>query len=272
MAKRRFRTSAATIKRKIKAGYGQGEGIHYKPYLPIQHVTSNGLVSRIKGNKIQRIYHLMSQLETRFFHVFEWDETVIDIREQYPLLPQKYTLDLAEQCGVRHPVHPITRHPIVMTCDFLLTVKEGYKTKLIARTIKPSGHMHKKRVLEKFEIERRFWLLRSIDWKILTEKDLPLTLAKNLNLLRNYYDLTDRLNGQAKELPAIKATLTAIARRNPHLPLIQLAQTCDTSHSLPVGTSLAVAYHLLYTHQWLANLDVPLDPARPVASLRVQGV
>ncbi|MBD0363546.1 MAG: TnsA endonuclease N-terminal domain-containing protein [Coleofasciculus sp. C3-bin4] len=41
--------------------------------------------------------------------------------------------------------------------------------------------MENERTIEKFEIERQYWLKRNISWGIVTERELPPALAKNID-------------------------------------------------------------------------------------------
>lgn len=71
------------------------------------------------------------------FLVCEFSEEVVDIREQFPLLPVESTLAIAKAIGVRYPRYKTTAIPLVMTTDFLLTVKQpNGDFKSVARTIK----------------------------------------------------------------------------------------------------------------------------------------
>ncbi|WP_180270695.1 TnsA endonuclease N-terminal domain-containing protein [Sporanaerobium hydrogeniformans] len=84
----------------------------------------------------------------------EFSENVIDIREQYPLFPLQETLLITKELGIQHPKHPKTQEPIVMTTDFLITIKDAEaEVRDIVRTFKYKKELLKKRVLEKFEIE-----------------------------------------------------------------------------------------------------------------------
>jgi len=82
------------IEKRLKEGRGQGKGGNYNPWLHIQDVASQGLVTRIKGRKTGRVHHLLSKFETEYFYALEWSDVVTDIREQYPLLPLKETLEI----------------------------------------------------------------------------------------------------------------------------------------------------------------------------------
>ncbi|WP_311080106.1 TnsA endonuclease N-terminal domain-containing protein [Paenibacillus polymyxa] len=54
----------------------------------------------------------------------EWSEQVIDIREQFPLIPLDKTLYIAQKLGIKHSTDPKNKLPIIMTTDMLLTVKQ----------------------------------------------------------------------------------------------------------------------------------------------------
>src|SRR3546814_4978755 len=79
---------------------------------------------KIQGVKIDRIHHLLSDLERAYFLLCEFSEDVVDIREQYPLLPVESTQAIARAIGVRYPKYKTTSVPMVMTTDFLLSVKQ----------------------------------------------------------------------------------------------------------------------------------------------------
>nr|WP_238602194.1 TnsA endonuclease N-terminal domain-containing protein [Lysinibacillus parviboronicapiens] len=64
-------------------------------------------------------------MERDYFYLTEYsDFFVVDIREQYPLLPLEETIVIADELGLKHPTDPKTIEPDVMTTDFLLTVFE----------------------------------------------------------------------------------------------------------------------------------------------------
>lgn len=107
------------------------------PWLRVQDVPSRGRSHKIPGVKVERLHHLLSDLERAYLLVCEFSEDVVDIREQYPLLPVESTQAIARAIGVRYPKYKATTLPLVMTTDFLLTVKQpsgDFKT--VARTIK----------------------------------------------------------------------------------------------------------------------------------------
>ena len=101
------------------------------------------------------------------------------------------TIVIADELGIKHPTDPKTNEPIVMTTDFLLTLDKGQGVFEVARTIKMKDELLKERVLEKFEIEREYWQRRDIDWCIVTEEEIPKTMARNISYIHDYYDIRD---------------------------------------------------------------------------------
>lgn len=150
----------------------------YEPFLTVRSFPSRGMSSRTKSNKSNRVIHTFSQLELDALYLFEYSNKVIDIREQYPLMYIEDTLRIAEEVNIKHPNYQ--GESVYMTTDFFLTIQEGSKTYNVARTIKPSKDLENKRVIEKFEIERRYYEKNGIDFGILTEKELSRTLTHNM--------------------------------------------------------------------------------------------
>lgn len=70
--------------------------------------------------KLGRIVHLLSELEWNAFLVAEFTDTVVDIRENFPLARTR-TRELATKLGINHPA-PYA-DDVVMTTDLLLTIK-----------------------------------------------------------------------------------------------------------------------------------------------------
>lgn len=189
MAKRQRGMTETKIKKWLKEGRGQGIGIDYKPWLTVQDISSQGRSHRERGFKVKREYSFLSDLEDQFFNILEYSPNVVDIREQFPLLPIEETIDIANSLGIEHPTDPYTGVKIVMTTDFLVTLNLDGNTKLKAWTVKYTSALEDERVMEKFEIERRYWQRQGIDWGIITEFETNKTLADNIKFVRNYYAL-----------------------------------------------------------------------------------
>src|SRR4051812_2746262 len=88
---------------RMKRGLGQGTGANYAPYIRPRDFSATSRVHRIFGNKIEREHVLLSDLERNFFFLFEFQESIIDIQEQFPLLPLNETQRIALNFNIGHP-------------------------------------------------------------------------------------------------------------------------------------------------------------------------
>ena len=149
MARGRKLESLDDYKRALINNYGLGTLEEYKPWLRVQDVKSEGLSSKIQGLKIKREHHTLSQIETQFFYLAEFSDSVIDIREQF--LPLDLSSKIAKTIGIKHPRISPAKDLNVMTTDFLLTRSLNGETWYEAFNIKPKAELKNIRVSEKIE-------------------------------------------------------------------------------------------------------------------------
>jgi len=260
MARGRVVNFIKAIENKIKKGRGQGRGKDYVPWLRVQDGPSISNLVRCLGWKTDRVHHFLSKLEYQYFCILDWSPAILDIREQYPLLPIEHTLEIADRLRIKHPTHPKTKYPIVMTSDFLVDVMGDGRRVQKVRTVKPSNKLDSKRVIEKFEIERTYWTEQGIDWGIVTEHEVHKhnMLARNVDILRNAWrrdrlpelshdtllSLEDVLYGELtyREFNAVKAGFFA-----------------DKKLGIKPGSSLAVLKHLIARKVWKVDMFKRLD-------------
>jgi hypothetical protein len=210
----------------------------------------------------------MSQLELRLFYILEWSPSVLDVREQFPLIPRDTTMLIAEELGIPHPADPKTQTPIVMTSDFRITLLRDGTVTDIVRTVKPMDRLRSKRVMGKLEIERRYWHIRNVNWAIVTENEIPINTAMNIETVRSYHSIDEHVGLSDTEIADISSSLTDRVLNNA-LPLRTIAINCDNDLGLQLGTSLSISYHLIATRQWEIDMKVPLDPAQCITVVRV---
>ncbi len=200
MSAKKYNWTEAKFKKYIKEGRGKGTGKDYKPWLKTYNVHSLGRRARNPGWKTGRLHHLMSDLETYYFYLLEWSDLVIDIKEQFPLLELEAAQTIALDMGVEYPTDKESKFPYVLTTDFMITIRHDHQTYTTARTIKPSEELNKPRVIEKFEIERRYWTAKGVDWGIVTEKEIPMVFAKNIEYLHPAYHLEQTMEAPLTQL------------------------------------------------------------------------
>lgn len=142
----------------VKQGRGKGSGKDYQPWLTVRDLPSAGRSHRIWGFQTQRTHHLLSDLELAAFFLFDWNPSVTDIREQYPLRLED-TIELAAQARIRHP--EVRGQIQVMSTDFLVDTNKPELPRM-AIQVKTSSDLSNSRTIEKLELERRYWALLGV--------------------------------------------------------------------------------------------------------------
>ncbi|WP_341521417.1 TnsA endonuclease N-terminal domain-containing protein [Pseudomonas sp. G.S.17] len=180
--------STSTVERWIEAGYGQGQAAEYKPFMFVRDVPSQGTSSMVKSRITNRTHHYLSRQELKVHLLAEYQSEIMDIREQFALLPWEETQAISDSLGIRHPTYPTTRTPIVLTTDLLLSLRRDDGIELIAVSVKFTKDLTP-RNLEKLLLEKMYWARRGIRWLLATEVNIPKFLPSNLEFFGTaFYD------------------------------------------------------------------------------------
>jgi hypothetical protein len=138
----------------------------------------------VRSRITSRTHHYLSSGEFSVHLLAEYSPSIVDIREQYALLPWQETQEIAAKLGIKHPVIPFTKTPSVLTTDLLLSFKEPDGVRLVAVSFKLEKDLTP-RTLEKLLLERAYWNRRGITWQLVTDKTLPSIRAGNLRFFEN---------------------------------------------------------------------------------------
>ena len=246
--RRKYSYTKARRVRYLKENRGQGSGASYKPWINVQDIPSIGRSTRVHSVKTGRTHHFLSDLETNYFYLFDWQENVIDIREQYPLQRQ-ITIDIAQKNGIKHQQDNFTKEYIDLTTDFLLTVLDSNGNHvLLAITVKYCKDLDNNRVLEKFEIERRYWELKNVEWRIVTELDLPKVIVENIKWCRSFMN-TDSVRIDQAHVTSLFKSFSSDESIN----LATISKQQDSLLNLESGSTLKLIKYLLATKQIKIN-------------------
>lgn len=237
-----------------------GRGPTYRPFLNVRSFSSRGQSSRVAGRASGRVHHLFSVLEADCLYLLDWQDDVLDIREQYPLLPVDETEAIARDLGVRHPSS--NGYTCVMTTDFLVTRAGRHGPQDEAISVKMSRDLEKKRVREKLEIERRYWVSRSVPWGVVSEVGMSRKVVKAIRWASEMRDLSD-FHLSAEDVGRV---LTAVEEHvgTGELPLSRRCLDVDDRLGLPGGTTLSVARYAIATKRWIVDLSAGIDPQEPL--------
>jgi hypothetical protein len=110
----------------------------------------------------------------------------LDIREHYPLFNCEEVIQ--NKAGLNFDLFKDkdTGTPYILSTSFLITLKKtDGKIAYVARSLKADCELERKTALERLEIERRYWQSQNIDWAIVTQKEIPVVKAKNIEWIHS---------------------------------------------------------------------------------------
>lgn len=258
MPRRQRRMISEDIPKLLAEGRGCGEGKNYQPFVKVQDFSSYGQANRDLGDTTGRQHDYFSKLEHQYHLILDYSN-LFDIQEQFPLLPLEKSMDIANQCGIRHPVDFTTKKPKVMTIDFRISVPRPIGKKILYRSVKPTANLLERRVREILELERRFMESSSEDWGIVTERELNPVLVGNL-IWSYKFKLFSSLAPLSEEMVYRIANVLTEGVLQREMPLSSLALECDDLIGLKSGTSLSVARHLIANRQWQVDMMKLIEP------------
>lgn len=163
---------------------GSGTGKNYLPWIKTREVHSQGTCANPVNWHNGRITELLSQGEYYFWLILMWTDNIIDIREQYPLLPRKNTEDLCDYYRIKHPM--MCGKLMVMSTDFLVTMSDG-STKAFSLKISQKC-FDNPRTLDKLFIEQQYWKSIGIEYELITKDKINSVLARNIESVSKYFD------------------------------------------------------------------------------------
>jgi len=246
----------AQIDRRLKDGRGQGQGVDYKPFIYTRDVSSLGRSHRLPGSKTRRLHHLLSDLELAIFLTLDRSPHVTDIREQFPMRVED-TVRIAEELGLPHGRYKGT--PQVLTSDFLVDFEDPQRPS-IAIQAKYSADLQKPEVIERLELERRYWQEKGIPWVIVTEREVSREAFANIQWLYPAHAEDDIAQD---DLAHYQQLFLLEFQRHPDQKLTAIAQGLDTSGQLEAGLALYWLRQLLARHCFLFDLEIPYRELKP---------
>lgn len=110
------------------------------------------------------------------------------------------------------------------------------------------------RTIEKLELERRYWLQKGVPWWLITEKDIPNVVTKNISWL--YPAQRDEI---AVDVLIERAGFYQYHFQSaPERSVIDVAKQLDTAYHQPMGQSLLEIRQLLAQRCFLFDILTPI--------------
>ncbi|MFB6469514.1 TnsA endonuclease C-terminal domain-containing protein [Cytobacillus sp. Hz8] len=247
------------LQRFIKDGRGQGEYESYKGFTQIHDFGSLGRSSRIRTWKCNRVVHLLSDIETRYFYLLEFDDSVIQVKEHFPLYDFEEVVGEHEDMDTRKFKDKKSGFPYILTTTFLITIKgNDGNTYDVARSVKASHELEKKTVIERFELIRRYFEKKEVSWGLVTQKEIPLVKSKNIEWIhpaRFLDDTTDFTKDDISYLTGILLESFYEKKR----AIREITSSFDSQLNLEAGTGLLLFKYLLATKLIKIDMNRKID-------------
>ena len=190
-------SKTVSIKTKLKQKRGQGHGRDYKPWIRSDEMPGHESTFRTPIDwKHGRTMQLLSSGEMDLYYILRWRDDVIDIREQFPLLPIESTIEIAKIHGRRHPRDK--NGYVVLTSDMLVDYADGHQEVYSVKYSK-KDLLDEKNQMKNIWLEKQFWQSQENppDYRIVFEKELNTVLAQNICRIVYYWQpesVTDKVS------------------------------------------------------------------------------
>lgn len=237
------------ITSRLEQGRGSGSGRAYKPFIHVRDIASKGRSHRIPSVTVGRVHQLLSDLELHILLQLDWHEHVVDIREQFPI-PFETSQAIANEMAIAHPSYQGTDE--IVTTDFLIDLDYGGKISRRALSAKYVDALDDPRVLEKLELERRYWLSKDIPFYLVTEAEIPELLKKNVHWFHPYISHFELSSVEQHEY--FNLFLTAF-NKYPSQKLTELTTKLDDEYNVQAGDHLAMMRHLFAQRAFHFDLE-----------------
>lgn len=137
--------------------------------LKVTTFSSKGRATRIYSYKTNKVHHVQSDNQLRAFLLLEWDDRIKNIKENVKLDDLEATLYNVENLRLDKFKDKETGDLYDLHTNFLIkttTKEKGEET--IALSVKNISELQRVTVIEKMEIERRYWKVKGIKFYVIT--------------------------------------------------------------------------------------------------------
>lgn len=123
-----------------------------------------------------------------------------------------------------------------------------------------------------FEIERRFFYEKGIDWGIILDSKLPKVFIKNIEWMSDakYLDSRPRLDYEDVELIS-NPLFELISEDAATTSISKICLRCDKKLGIDSGTSMYILQHMLANKRWVTDMNIPIKDSMPLSIANKDG-
>ncbi|KAJ48915.1 TnsA endonuclease, partial [Clostridium tetanomorphum DSM 665] len=158
----------------------------------------------------------------------------------------------------------------VISTTFLITITDSNGVRYFARSIKAQSELERNKSLQKMEIERRYWEAKGIDWGIVTQKDIPIVMARNIEWVHSsLFDYKER-GFSDKDIQFMSNTLIDMIVRKT-TTVREIISDFDRVYNYGAGTGLYVFKYLVATKRIEVDMTKEININNLVISYKEKG-
>lgn len=222
--------------------------------LKVTTFSSKGRATRIYSYKTNRIHHLQSDNQLRVFLTLEWSDKVKDIKENIELKDLEEIIDNVENLRLDKFSDKETGQLYQLHTNFLVATKRNNGEEQVAVSVKSLSEIERKTVIEKMEIERRYWKAKGLSFHVITEKEINKQFVENIKWVREA--LIDKSIENKEEL---REKLYYFLQEYKEKRIMDALNIFDEEEKLKVGTGLFILRYLIAVKEIKINMKEKLD-------------
>lgn len=232
--------------------------------LKVTTFSSKGRVSRVYSDKCKdKIVHLQSDNQLRLFMMLEWEDAIKNIEVNVELNNLEEVLIDIDNLKLYKFRDKESGDLFKLHTNFLVTLKSYEdKEEQIAISVKSLSELERKVVIEKLEIERRYWESKDIRFAIITEKEIERRFVNNIMWVR---DTRNDKSFRDKEVLAEK--LYYFMQNNKEILVNSLLCEFDKKESIKEGTALFLFRYLIASKDIEVDMKSSIDLNKKISNL-----
>lgn len=209
--------------------------------LKVTTFSSKGRATRIYSHKTNKIHHLQSDNQLRVFLSLEWDDKVKNIKENVMLDDLEATLYNVENLRLDKFRDKETGELYDLHTNFLIKkITKDKAEETIALSVKSISELQRVTVIEKMEIERRYWEIKGVKFYVITDNEINKQFVENIKWVREtLIDKSIRNRGELAE-----KLYYFLQERNTE-KLSEVLEEFDIEEGLIGGTALFIFRYLI---------------------------
>lgn len=222
--------------------------------LKVTTFSSKGRATRIYSYKTKKIHHLQSDNQLRFFLILEWSNKVKDIQQNIELKDLEATIDNIENLRLDKFSDKETGGLYQLHTNFLVTIKRNFVEEQIAVSVKSLSELERKTVIEKMEIERRYWKVKGVRFHVITEKEINKQLVENIKWVREAF-----IDKSIENKEVLKEKLYYFLQEYKEKRIMDALNNFDEEAKLKEGTALFILRYLIAVKEVEINMKEKMD-------------